>query len=927
MWRARRKRSAGRRILKALGVLALLCIGFLLILPYLVNLERYRGRIAQELSHRLGRPVHVSSLRVRVIPRLSVEIHGLQIRDPKEFGGKAALTAGTLRANVRVRPLLQRRLEIGSVHLDRTVLVLRRDKAGFNNLFGPKSLPPAPSGGPPSPVPSPGTKAPSPPEAPTEPAPLLTGFLIGNLNIEDAEFHIEDPRAGAPIVLRGIDLTMRQPSPDSAVEVHLRAKEPGLQADAQIGPVDFGNLWASPIEADVSIGDGWFPILQRWLNRGLSASPLRLTGASPSGEIRIRGNLAGQAEIKGDLSVRKIQGRVGARSLSEDPNLNLHLKSSLKLTRTQPEAPPAIQADGELSFGNLLFHLTGRGTLDPKNLRFQAEAQGAQIQGSDLLPLLKAILGNEADALKLAGLIGFNVALRGEGPRTSMTLALEGQNMGVQYGAAFRKPAGTPLKLEATLVSSPGKVEVKPFSVELRQISFRGELRQSDGVLGLKGETNTFNLEGLDTLFPLAGQLGLAGKTRIEILANGTLEEVLGRRTQIRVTIEDGAASLPGWPTRVRNLHGLVLVTPQSAQISRTRAEIGKSRMELEARLTDFRAPRVRFDVRASSFRLEDFLPRQQPSARKSARLPQSKVIRKVSWRPGGPSGPVFAESKQPPENPREFPAILKRTEADGTLRVQKGEARGVHFQNLTADLRLREGRLRAERMKAEVYGGTLEGSGEYALDRQPAPFQGSLSLKDVQAEKALTDQLPGPALVSGRADLEAEFKGVGVATEELKRALSGKGKISITDGELRNLGFLEALEELVKMRGIFGLENGKKRFDRLAGPFQIEKGKVMLPGLGMTSPGLSVVAKGDVGLDLQSRLKVTAVFDKEASRRLSRGLLGNLIQPGKPFEVPFRVQGALTAPKVSLHPGFLKKTLRREPAKFIRDTLERLLR
>ncbi|MFQ5692792.1 MAG: AsmA family protein, partial [Nitrospinota bacterium] len=102
----------GRRLLKALGVLVLLFLALLLALPYFINLEQYRTLIAEEMSRRLGRPVQVSSLRLRVIPRVSLDIRGLRILDPPAFGGKPALTAESLRARVRIVPLLRKRLVI-----------------------------------------------------------------------------------------------------------------------------------------------------------------------------------------------------------------------------------------------------------------------------------------------------------------------------------------------------------------------------------------------------------------------------------------------------------------------------------------------------------------------------------------------------------------------------------------------------------------------------------------------------------------------------------------------------------------------------------------------------------------------------------------------------------------------------------------------
>lgn len=926
MWRAKRKRSVGRRLLKTAGILLVLVLLVLLALPYLVNLEKYRTIIAEELSRQLGRPVQVTALRLRVIPNVSLEIQGLRILDRPGFGRQPALTADALRARVRLLPLLQKKLQIQSVRLERPVLVLRRDRAGFNNLLAPRPSPsaakpftPAPPGGPPPP-------APSAPEAPAELSPPLAGLLIGNLDIEDAEFRIEDPTIGAPIVLRGINVRMSQPSPEETVQVRLRTQAPVFQVNAQIGPIDWKDTLATPAEGSLVIGKGWMNALRPWLDRRLRGSALDLSEAELSGEIRARGSLQ-RAEIKGDLSVQNVKERARPRARPGAPDLDLQLKSNLKVSRREPGSPLTFEADGAIGIGRLLFHVTGQGAADSEHLRFQSEVQGARVQGSDLMPLLRIALGEQADALKLDGLVGFHLKARREKETTSVVLSLDGRNAQAGFGTAFRKPAGVPLKLSATTVVSPGGLEVNPFSLELRQIRFQGSLRQTDGTLSLQGETGTFPLEGLETLFPAAAPWGLAGTTRIGIVANGKVEDILRQRLQIQVTLEDGAASFPALAARIRNLRGFALLTPRSVQISRTHARIGQSEIKLEAQLVDFAAPRIRFDLRLPSFRLEDFLP-PSPTPQKSGAALRAPFVRKASWPPGEPGrrpGPEPLRLSQ--SGPSPAPSLLKHAQAEGTLRVGQGEAKGIHFQNLSADVRLRDEKLRAERVRADLYGGALEGAGEYALDRRPGPFRARLTLKGVRAEKALADRLPGPPVLSGRADLTGEFEGAGFTREVLERALSGKGEITVTDGEIRKLEFLGEVEKVLKMEGLFGLQDGKKRFDRLAGPFEIRKGKVILPNLRLTSSGLSMQAAGEVDLNLRSQLTVTAQFDDKASRRLSRSLLGALMQPGERLEIPFRIRGPLASPQVSLDPRFLEKRLRQDPGKVLKDALERLLR
>ena len=251
MWRAKRKRPIGRKILKAFGALAFLCVAFLFLAPYLVNLDRYKEIITRELGNRFNRRVEISTLQLKTFPRPGLKIEGLRIFDPPDFGNKSTLTAHSLAVNVKLLPLLARRLEIDHIKLDRPILVLRRTVEGFNNFSGtqrkPTTLPPA------SLVPSmTPDKESSPLNKPVHgSSQFLTSLLIANLNIEEAEFRVEDPGLEYPVRLHGINMnvccsktifswkmsTLKVQNPSKVpIDLEFRGSQPDFLLKAKVGP-------------------------------------------------------------------------------------------------------------------------------------------------------------------------------------------------------------------------------------------------------------------------------------------------------------------------------------------------------------------------------------------------------------------------------------------------------------------------------------------------------------------------------------------------------------------------------------------------------------------------------------------------------------------------------------------------------------------
>jgi hypothetical protein len=121
-----------RRLWLALAALALILA--VLLVPPLVSVSRYKSRITQLMSASLGRPVHLSSVSVRVLPRPSFVLTDLTVEEDPAYGAEPILHANTVTASIRLLSLWRGRLEIGTVSVDEASLNLVRTAAGRWNL-------------------------------------------------------------------------------------------------------------------------------------------------------------------------------------------------------------------------------------------------------------------------------------------------------------------------------------------------------------------------------------------------------------------------------------------------------------------------------------------------------------------------------------------------------------------------------------------------------------------------------------------------------------------------------------------------------------------------------------------------------------------------------------------------------------------------
>src|SRR5579859_6946120 len=130
--------SQGRRHRQTktwLALSALAIVVVLVIVPPFISVRRYKNRITQVISDSVGRPVRLSSVELRILPRPSFVITDLVVQEDSAYGAEPVLHANSVTASIRLLPLWWRaRLEISRISVDEASLNLVRTSAGRWNL-------------------------------------------------------------------------------------------------------------------------------------------------------------------------------------------------------------------------------------------------------------------------------------------------------------------------------------------------------------------------------------------------------------------------------------------------------------------------------------------------------------------------------------------------------------------------------------------------------------------------------------------------------------------------------------------------------------------------------------------------------------------------------------------------------------------------
>ncbi|MGD0893390.1 MAG: AsmA family protein [Terracidiphilus sp.] len=126
----------GRLWLALALVLALLAIATV---PPFVSVTRYKSRITQLIAASLGRPVRLSSVELRLLPRPGFVLTDLTVEEDPAYGAEPVLHANTVTASIRLLSLWRGRMEISRISVDEASLNLVRMGTGrwnLDTLFG-----------------------------------------------------------------------------------------------------------------------------------------------------------------------------------------------------------------------------------------------------------------------------------------------------------------------------------------------------------------------------------------------------------------------------------------------------------------------------------------------------------------------------------------------------------------------------------------------------------------------------------------------------------------------------------------------------------------------------------------------------------------------------------------------------------------------
>jgi AsmA protein len=236
-----------KRILLIVGSLLLLVVLAAVALIVFVDPNDYKPQISAYASRLAGRDVRiVDDIRLSIFPWVGVRLGKVVVENARGFGPEPLARIDRAQIQLRLTPLLRRRLEFDTIRVEGLELHLEKDRSGRANWNGI----------------GPSSQAPSPPPA-GEPALALPAALgIEGLDLRNGTVSWRDASSGSAFEIEGLTIKSGRVENDRPIDVAadftVRDRSANLEARVTVKTrlmprLDEDRLTADPLDAKVQV--------------------------------------------------------------------------------------------------------------------------------------------------------------------------------------------------------------------------------------------------------------------------------------------------------------------------------------------------------------------------------------------------------------------------------------------------------------------------------------------------------------------------------------------------------------------------------------------------------------------------------------------------------------------------------------------------
>jgi len=837
-------------------------LGVLLVLPFLINLDKYIPKITAPISKKIGRQVSIEHLRLTILTGLGVELKGITIEEKKPTN-TPFVHVNDIDVGVKLLPLFKKKISISKIILSKPEINIIRYPDGtynFSDILKQQSEKPGERL----------TETTKPSEG------IPEGFYLDKFEISDGIINITNVEDGKQYKygLTHIDMGVYGFNVNKAFRLSLGAsldniKDARLDINGYIGPTG-KHISIEHLPLNISISLKHIDI------------PYVLSLAGVKSKMLTAGILDVDENLKsGSANTITINGKI---SLSG-------------ITLTNGTITPFSVLN------ELLFVPDGK-LLDIRNITFKSDGIELGVKGNTNLVTKSINLTILSKQLSIDNLLEFysplkkslpaNTSISGNGIiKTNVntinnTITLNGvidlSGAKINYDKTFIKQSGVPMNLSYNIVKNGNKLTLNDIKFVLDKL-----VADASGKLTLEGDmdgeisvnTNTIPIASLEDVVPMIKSYKANGSFILSADASGPLKKTKELNVHGRLQIKDVSANINSLPKPLKSFNMDALFTRNSVNVKYMDIQIGESQIMGNGAINDFSAPQGKLNIWSPYINADELMP---PASKTKEEQPKQ----------------TSATQKQ-----GEKPSLLDKADIMLSANVKKGVVKKAQFSNLIMLARIVKGTIILNRFNIDLFSGMVSANGTVGINGEE-PYDLNLKASSLNLGDMLNTFTSYKDIMTGRLGADVALNG---NFKDLKHTVCGKGIITMTNGEINTFSMLSNLLGIAKLAGIGSQRTTKIGSMKLTAA--IDHGKVTSNDLKLISNELTVNANGYFDLDSNLNYHGTGIISRSLSSRVG-GTAGQLIKNeyGE-IEIPFILTGDIRKPVFKLDAQAYEKMIK----------------
>lgn len=201
------------KIVIAVGVLIAVLVGLVLLLPLIVDLNKYQEQYRPLIEEALNRKVTLEDIRLTIWPRLGARVAGFTVVEDPGFGTGPFASLSSVEVGVKLMPLLSGKVEVEEITLREPLITVIKNKNGVLNAstLGRKGVA----------VPETPSRAPVP--SPDGPLKILALLAVDRVSITGGKVTYRDVSQAKPVeyTLQDLELLLQSVRLGQTPSLHL----------------------------------------------------------------------------------------------------------------------------------------------------------------------------------------------------------------------------------------------------------------------------------------------------------------------------------------------------------------------------------------------------------------------------------------------------------------------------------------------------------------------------------------------------------------------------------------------------------------------------------------------------------------------------------------------------------------------------------